>query len=253
VFKFFRRIRHSLFTENKISKYSVYAIGEIILVVIGILIALQINNWNEQRKIRAVEITYLENISTDLQLNIKALQEFITSREVCIKASDSMIAMFEGERPIDVDDFNRYGIDVMVWYPFQQNDNTYQELLNSGKLSLITNKTIKNQLQNMQSSFKKVTFVENEMQQDYEQYLYDPFFNYADLNTSFKNYNSQIANEPTEVSLDIEQVNGLLKNQLFKNGFVLSAYNSEILINEYSDIMETTKQLISLIENELNQ
>ena len=49
--KFFRKIRQRLLTENKFSKYLLYAIGEIILVVIGILIALQINNWNEGRKL----------------------------------------------------------------------------------------------------------------------------------------------------------------------------------------------------------
>ena len=47
--KFFRRIRQQLLTENKLAKYLLYAIGEIILVVIGILIALQINNWNTSK------------------------------------------------------------------------------------------------------------------------------------------------------------------------------------------------------------
>ena len=49
--KFFRHIRQNLIMENKTSKYLKYAIGEIILVVIGILIALQVNNWNENRKL----------------------------------------------------------------------------------------------------------------------------------------------------------------------------------------------------------
>ena len=49
--KFFRKIRKSLLTENRFSKYLLYAIGEIILVIIGILFALQINNWNENNKI----------------------------------------------------------------------------------------------------------------------------------------------------------------------------------------------------------
>ncbi|MEN2281330.1 DUF6090 family protein [Algoriphagus sp. SE2] len=48
--KFFRKIRYNLMSENNTSKYVKYAIGEIVLVVIGILIALQINNWNESRK-----------------------------------------------------------------------------------------------------------------------------------------------------------------------------------------------------------
>ena len=56
--KFFRHIRKSLLMENKTGKYLKYAIGEIILVVIGILIALSINNWNEERKNRILEDDY---------------------------------------------------------------------------------------------------------------------------------------------------------------------------------------------------
>ena len=64
--KFFRKIRQNLLSENKFSKYLLYAIGEIILVVIGILIALQINNANENKKKREFEITILENIQEDI-------------------------------------------------------------------------------------------------------------------------------------------------------------------------------------------
>ena len=59
--KFFRKIRQNLLSEGKTGKYLKYAIGEIILVVIGILIALSINNWNENQKLRNQEITYLNN------------------------------------------------------------------------------------------------------------------------------------------------------------------------------------------------
>ena len=60
--KFFRKIRQNLLMENKFSKYLVYAIGEIILVVVGILIALQVNNWNEERKLNTLEIATLNEI-----------------------------------------------------------------------------------------------------------------------------------------------------------------------------------------------
>ncbi|RLD29783.1 MAG: hypothetical protein DRI75_02015 [Bacteroidetes bacterium] len=141
----------------------------------------------------------------------------------------------------------------MVWYPFEQNDNTYQELMNSGKLSLISSKAIKDNIQNMQASFKRVTFIESEMQQDFESYLYDTFFSIADLNKAFKNFNAQADNISNVEDLDISQVKELLNNQTFKNGFVLSKYNSELLITEYSNIMETTNQLILLIDEELNK
>ncbi|MFK7783267.1 DUF6090 family protein, partial [Psychroserpens sp.] len=64
--KLFRKIRYNLMSENKTGKYFKYAIGEIVLVVIGILIALQINNWNEQRKTRISEISYIQSIINDL-------------------------------------------------------------------------------------------------------------------------------------------------------------------------------------------
>jgi len=72
--KFFRKIRQKLLTENKFSKYLIYAIGEIILVVIGILIALQINNWNQQNKKKDLELINLmalkKNLMDDLELEI---------------------------------------------------------------------------------------------------------------------------------------------------------------------------------------
>ncbi len=64
--KLFRKIRQNLLSEGKTKKYLLYAIGEIILVVIGILIALSINTWNEERKERAIVINVLKNIRYDL-------------------------------------------------------------------------------------------------------------------------------------------------------------------------------------------
>lgn len=64
--KFFRKIRQSLLTENKFSKYLLYAIGEIVLVVIGILIALSINNWNEKSKLKSEEMKLLKEMKAAL-------------------------------------------------------------------------------------------------------------------------------------------------------------------------------------------
>ena len=65
--KFFRKIRQNLLSEGKTGRYFKYAIGEIILVVIGILIALQINNWNESNKLKKEETLYLKRLKTDLE------------------------------------------------------------------------------------------------------------------------------------------------------------------------------------------
>lgn len=139
----------------------------------------------------------------------------------------------------------------MIWFPFEINDNTYQELINSGKLSILSNKNIKDKLQDMNTSLERVKFVENEMQQDFETYLYYPFFTIADLNSNFKNYNQKLIKSQITSTISTNQMDDLLENQKFKNGFVLSTYNSELLIEEYSNMIEITNQLIDLIDKEV--
>ena len=78
--KFFRKIRQNLLMENKTGKYFKYAIGEIVLVVIGILIALQINNWNERRKIQSNQQKYLTLLKTEAENNLKEIRN--TKNEV---------------------------------------------------------------------------------------------------------------------------------------------------------------------------
>ena len=72
---FFRKIRHKLLTDNRFSKYLLYAIGEISLVVIGILIALQVDNWNEERKTAEQEQQILQALHAEIELNKATLGE----------------------------------------------------------------------------------------------------------------------------------------------------------------------------------
>jgi sensor domain CHASE-containing protein len=79
--KFFRKIRKKMLAENKFSKYLLYAIGEIILVVIGILIALSINNWNERRKESDLKNIYSTRLINDLKKDISTININITRAE----------------------------------------------------------------------------------------------------------------------------------------------------------------------------
>ena len=71
--RFFRQVRHRLLDDNRFGKYLLYAIGEILLVVIGILIALQIDNWNDERKKQQSERQILQSLSDDFNANLSAL------------------------------------------------------------------------------------------------------------------------------------------------------------------------------------
>ena len=85
--KFFRKIRQRLLSENKFSKYLIYATGEIVLVVIGILIALQINNWNEQRKERKLEVQIYTELKSDLLQTRNDINEAISKHKEIFKSS----------------------------------------------------------------------------------------------------------------------------------------------------------------------
>jgi hypothetical protein len=249
--KFFRKIRQKLIIRNNFSKYLIYAIGEIVLVVFGILIALQINNWNEANKINNKEVVYLNNIVQDLNLNIASLKEFIAERQKTVNSAEALLECFEGKPISDLHEFNFHNVTVMVWYPFVQHANTFNELMNSGNFSIISDKAVKNDLQDMQSSYLKISFIENEMQQDYERYLYEVYFNQVDLNNSLKSFANHMDNkEFNDIEIDRSEINTLLKSKLFKNGLVLASYNSQLLTEEYGNMIERTRQLIDRINEQ---
>jgi hypothetical protein len=131
--------------ENKVSKYLLYAIGEIVLVVIGILIALQINNWNEGRKIDSREVSAMKEMVENLKYDLVRCQRNIEINAEVIVGLDSLRACIsdaiEGkERTADIYYYSlKYGVD------FSQaviNDNTYEEMVNSGLIKEIENKEL---------------------------------------------------------------------------------------------------------------
>ena len=91
--KFFRKIRQNLLMENKTGKYFKYAIGEIILVMIGILLALQVNNWNNENKDRISERKILDNIHRDFLTNKVRFDSLKAIHYRSAVALDSMIAL----------------------------------------------------------------------------------------------------------------------------------------------------------------
>ncbi len=89
--KFFRKIRQQMLAENKMSKYLLYAIGEIVLVVIGILIALQINNWNDSKSANKIEQLSLNELKNNLKSDISDLENNIKKDSLVIISFEVII------------------------------------------------------------------------------------------------------------------------------------------------------------------
>ena len=143
---FFRKIRQRLLTQNRFTKYMLYAIGEILLVVIGILIALQVNNWNEKRNRTNTEIEYLKRLRSDLandtayyHRRIKYSNKVIADHKEAIKATYTQISnprdFYQSLNKIE------YSSEAL-----SLRDITYKEMHNAGQINIIRNDKIKTEL-----------------------------------------------------------------------------------------------------------
>ena len=129
---FLRRMRKTLLSEGALPKYLLYAIGEIALVVIGILIALQINNWNQDRKDRIKEVKVLNEVQITLQRNSELLSDYIENLELYNNAADTIIKAIENRLPYKdsyEDYFHLARVDIPINFVSQAG---YEELKNAG-------------------------------------------------------------------------------------------------------------------------
>ncbi len=149
-----------MLTENKFSKYLIYAIGEIILVVIGILIALQINLWKEERKERQKECTYFESLVSDLQNQIITINSQIEFELEVIRDSEVLINDYYSSNKFLVNnDFSRRISTLNNRMTLKESSSTYKELLSAGHMNVITNSEVKNIILNyyqMLSQFEDI-------------------------------------------------------------------------------------------------
>ena len=145
---FFRKIRYRLAEDNQFLKYSRYAIGEIVLVVIGILIALQINNWNEYRQERISEMNFLSRIKEDLVVDNAYFKKRINDCNYYMDQNDEFLKrLFERQNTLEdaselLGVFSKYYKSEMV----TTQNSTFSEMLNAGELELITDADLKSLL-----------------------------------------------------------------------------------------------------------
>ena len=136
--KFFRKIRQKMLTENNFSKYLLYAIGEIVLVVIGILIALQVNNWNEQRKASKETNLYKAKLINDLvrdTININAQMDNWIRRQKGIEAYFDFFDNQNGQLNQFLDSARRVPVNYIRYFPINL---TFKDMQQSGKISLLS-------------------------------------------------------------------------------------------------------------------
>jgi Family of unknown function (DUF6090) len=156
----FRKVRKELASENKVMAYLRYAIGEILLVVVGILIALQVNNWNELRKNKSWERRFLTDITTELKSNLNELQDVYKIQKRKLDASFLILKLIQTK-----DSNNKSRIDSL--FALTQSTNktffpttgVYDAALSSGKIEDLENDELKYSIMNLYNHhFKRIVY-----------------------------------------------------------------------------------------------
>lgn len=143
--KLFRKIRQKLLSENKFSKYLIYAIGEIVLVVIGILIALQVNNLNEQSKLNKQEKQVLNNLKQDFKHNHVEINKVLFDNKATIDSA-FVILNNTGNKYKEGFSINNMLGDVTGTIHFYPKNGFLNDLINSGNLGIIKSNRLRNLL-----------------------------------------------------------------------------------------------------------
>ena len=158
--KFFRHIRKDLMETGKTGKYFKYAIGEIVLVVIGILIALSINNWNEERKKSIQGKEYVSEIYNDVKKDILRINDILGKLEINKVKSRYILEILESEDKYIADSslFVQNMLNTNAVIDVRRQKRTWDELRSSGKIEMIDNDSLDDLLKNFYEYYDKQVY-----------------------------------------------------------------------------------------------
>lgn len=255
--KLFRNIRQNLLNEGKTTKYFKYAIGEIVLVVIGILIALQINNLNEGRKQRSEEIETLKNIRTDFTNAIFEFEENNAFRKRIIGTTGILYNIIHTkENPYSKHQLDSLTSELFINPTYNGQSETLNILFNSGKINIISNDSIKNALVLWPQQIEDVTEDEIYASNIHFKSLQPIVIRYVSLfdvynKLNFKSY-STVFNYPTK-STFMSDYEGMFNDREFEGVLAAREMPVSLTLLQTEELIETAKQIIHLIDYDIKK
>lgn len=250
---FFRRVRQQLFAKNRFTKYIIYAIGEIFLVVIGILIALQVNNFNEQRKSDVKGKKYLVSMKNELLNNLEIVKREIENLNNGIKGQQELISLINSE----IDTVSEIELSKIIATSFSNvfelryQDGTFKELLYSGGLISINSDSIKNEVTSWEGRMIAVRKQEKGVYDAREKII-----DYMIDNGIFKIMLDDVgASNHFQIRKSIKRNSSkvLLKSQKFEN---LLSYHIALNISQksyYKRLKNDINNLLRMVKRELDK
>ncbi|WP_417364535.1 DUF6090 family protein [Galbibacter sp.] len=248
--KFFRKIRQNMLTENKFSKYLLYAIGEIVLVVIGILIALSINNWNQNSTRNKLELEALKNLKEDFDFNLSELRRIDSVNTRNIK-SCLIILNHTGKRYTEDFILEKYLNDAAASPDYVAKNGFLNDLVSSGNLGLIKNNALRNLLSSWPTILDELTL--RELASEKSDFALIDFImkNGSWLNVDeVIGFNNSLNIKLPQSGFDIDNKQ-MLKLPEFENRIENQIMFFNIVKDRYKDCMDLNKEIIQLLESEI--
>jgi Family of unknown function (DUF6090) len=228
---YFKEVRNKLVKEGNLRKYIAYAIGEIVIVVAGILLALYLNNWNQERTDKKLEIQYYQSMNNQLKEDLNIILGEINYNQNYLNQfyyAKNLILLNDKSK---IDTLGNIAINMVRFSDFRRKSNIYQTLINSGEIIKINNYKITERLQSLEETY---TYI-NRLEENHSSII---------LSQIIPDIRQRIQFDP----LKVENPESLFKYQ-FQNNFDILI----ILMLEKSEIYKRAKDEISSIIDLIDQ
>lgn len=245
---FFRQIRQKLLSEKKVRTYFFYALGEIILVVIGILIALQINNYSEYEKERQKERTLLMNLADDVGLDIIQIENNTRLSRERLARLDSLIQQLKTPDSVNPIQFIRNSYEFVFDQYFKSNSGIFDEAVSSGHMSYIQNEPLRQSIFNYYRNAKE-TYTDGTTRQITDEFITPLLVEHVYLNQEgLEMLGMNVGNFSAIDKIDLHE---LAKNKAYWKMILLKFGGNQEQIARWAGIKQRALQLKQEIDNEL--
>jgi hypothetical protein len=236
--------------QNKTGKYLKYAIGEILLVVIGILIALQINNWNEDRQLKKVEKSTIEALISEFESNKISIQLCVELVEIRRLFGDSLRRQLGPEQPsLAIYKMNKWFGEIGATNRCAISISILEDIQSSGNLKIIENEEIGRNISKWSSELKKLEREEEDWASEFSNVFYpytNKWISWDDIdnidNVDNPHYfNSRFKFDPRLILQQFE----------FSNIMAVHTWRMRRVIALTTKLLEQTEKVLGLMQEEL--
>ncbi|UCH14909.1 MAG: hypothetical protein JSV22_02825, partial [Bacteroidales bacterium] len=158
--KLFRKIKQAQLNNGNLKRYLFYAVGEILLIMIGVLLAFQVSNWNVKRNNKKAEILYYQNIKRQLNEDIGIISRNVEYNNRYLDQFEFAAKIIEANDRSKMDSLAEISLNLIRYSDFHRASNIYETIVNSGQIKLLHNHNIIEGLQRLEETYVYINKME---------------------------------------------------------------------------------------------